>query len=73
MLERKIRRYKLMDAHRELVRHGRFLEAKLVLKLLRQDRVHLGFGDSDWGVEKLCENVGCHISYSRRYTATAYL
>lgn len=73
MLERKIRRYKLMDAHRGLVRQGRFLEAKLVLKLLRQGRVNLGFGDSDWGVEKLCENVGCHISYSRRYTATAYL
>lgn len=36
MLEKKIRRYKLMDAHRELVRTGKLYEAYLVLKLLRK-------------------------------------
>ncbi len=74
MLEKKIRRYKLIDTHRELVRQGKLSEARTVLKLLREGRVHLGLGDSDWTVEKLCEGVGCHISYNRRsYTATAYI
>lgn len=37
MLERKIRRYKLMDAHRKLVREGKLLEGRLVLYLLREE------------------------------------
>ncbi len=74
MLEKKIRKYKLMDAHRELVKHGKLLEARQALKLLRNGKIALGLGDTDWEVEKLCEDVGCHISYSGRYyTATAYL
>lgn len=32
MLEKKIRRYKLMDAHRELVRKGLYRQAQLELK-----------------------------------------
>ncbi|GFI23412.1 hypothetical protein IMSAGC011_02200 [Lachnospiraceae bacterium] len=35
MLEKKIRKYKLMDTHRELVRQGKLLEARLLLKFLR--------------------------------------
>ncbi len=73
MLEKKIRKYKLMDTHRELVRQGKLLEARLLLKFLRNGKITLGLGDVDWAVEKLCEDIGCHISYSRRYTATAYI
>ena len=55
MLERKIRRYKLMDAHRKLVREGKLLEGRLVLYLLREGRISLGLGDEAWNVERLCE------------------
>lgn len=74
MLEKKIRRYKLMDAHRELVKQGKLLEARQLLKLLRNGKISLGLGDVDCAVEKLCEDAGCHISYSgRHYTATAFI
>lgn len=33
MLEKKIRRYKLMDAHRKLVKEGKLMEAREVLYL----------------------------------------
>lgn len=70
MLEKKIRRYKLMDAHRELVRTGKLYEAYLVLKLLRKGKLKLYLGDADWNVEKLCEDLGCKFGYnSRGYTA----
>lgn len=55
MLEKKIRRYKLMDAHRE---------AQLVLRLLREGKVTLWLDDDSWAVESLCEGLGCRIWYS---------
>lgn len=74
MLEKKIRKYKLMDTHREWVRQGKLLEARQLLKLLKNGKISLGTGDADWAVEKLCEDAGCHISYSsRHYTATAFI
>lgn len=65
MLEKKIRRYKLMDAHRKLVREGKLLEGRLVLYLLREGRISLGLGDEAWNVERLCEELGCRIRYTR--------
>lgn len=61
MLEKKIRRYKLMDAHRKLVREGKLLEAREVLRLLRKGSIKLYLGDVDWTVESLCEELGCKI------------
>lgn len=74
MLEKKIRKYKLMDVHRELVKQGKLLEARRVLTLLRNGKISLGLDDTDWAVERLCGDAGCHISYSGRYyTATAFI
>ena len=74
MLEKKIRRYKLMDVHRDLVRFGKLYEAWLVLRLLREEKLKLYLGDADWNVEKLCEDLGCRFGYSRNgYTAMVYL
>lgn len=74
MLEKKIRRYKAMDAHREMVRSGQLGAARLLLKLLRTGKVHLGLDDDSWMVESTCEKLGCHIYYDRRgYSATAHL
>ena len=65
MLEKKIRRYKLMDAHRELIRGGAYRQAQLVLRLLRDGKVTLWLDDDSYAVEMLCEGLGCHIWYSR--------
>ncbi len=74
LLEKKIRRYKVMNAHRNLVRQGKFLEAKEVLRLLRNGRVVLGLDDVSWEVERICEELGCRINYSHRwYTAIVVL
>ena len=67
MLEKKIRRYKLMDEHRRLVREGKFREANTVLYLLRKGSVKLGLGDESYTVESLCEELGCRIRYSINY------
>lgn len=74
MLEKKILRYKLMGAHRNLVREGKLLEAKELLRLLRKGRVKLGLDDVSWEVERICEDLGCRITYSSRgYTAEVRL
>lgn len=74
MLEKKIKRYQLMDTHRKLVREGKLLEARVVLQLLRTGRVKLGLDDTSWNVENLCESLGCRINYnSRGYTAEVRL
>lgn len=65
MLEKKIRRYKIMDAHRKLVREGKLLEARDILYLLRKGRIALGLGDEAWNVERICEELGCRIRYTR--------
>ena len=65
MLDKKILRYKLMDAHRKLVREGKLLEARAVLQLLRKGKITLGLGDEAWNVERLCEELGCRIRYTR--------
>lgn len=74
MLEKRIRRYRLMDAHKSLVREGKYSEAKEVLTLLRRGRVKLGLSDPDWNVERLCEDMGFPIGYSTNgSTATVYM
>lgn len=74
MLEQKIRRYKLMDAHRELIRKGEYREARLVLWLLRDGKVTLWLDDVSYAVESLCERMGCRIWYDRRgYKAVAHV
>lgn len=74
MLEKNIRRYKLMDTHRKLVRAGKYLEARLMLELLRNGRVILGLSDVEWNVGALCDRLGCPSRYSGSgYTAEVRL
>lgn len=73
MLEKKIRRYKAMELHRE-IENGQLGAAKLLLRLLRNGRVYLRLDNDSWIVEKPCEELGCYIYYDRRgYSATAHL
>lgn len=70
MLQRKILRYKVMDVHRALVKEGKLLEARELLRLLRKGYIKLGLDDVSWNVESLCEKLECKILYnSRGYTA----
>lgn len=74
MLKKKIRKYKMMEKHQEMVRNSQFGAARLLLKLLREERVRLGLDDDSWLVEKTCEELGCYIYYDRRgCSATAHL
>lgn len=74
MLAKKILRYKVMDAHRDMVKRGKLLEARELLRLLRKGRISLGLDDVSWEVERVCEELGCRINYSSRgYTAEVRL
>lgn len=73
-LEKKIRRYKLMDAHRDLTRRSQYGQAWLILTLLRKGSVRLGLDDDSCAVEMICEKLGCRINYGHRYySATAII
>lgn len=64
MLEKKIRRYKIMDLHRELTRKGQYGAARKVLTLLAEGKVTLWLDDDSYTVESACEKFGCHIWYA---------
>lgn len=66
MLEKKIRRYKIMEAHTELIRKGLYRQAQLVLRALREGKVTLWLDDDSWAVESLLEGLGCHVWYDSR-------
>lgn len=73
-LKRKMRRYKLMEEHMELVRKGQYGAARVLMELLKYGRVTLWLDDSSWTVELICERVGCRIWYDRRgYRAVAHI
>lgn len=65
-LDLKLKRYKLIEEHRSLVRSGRFLEAKRVLYFLRTGFIRLAFDDVSWGVEQVLDGCGFHISINPR-------
>jgi hypothetical protein len=67
MLDKKIRRYKLMDIHREFVRSGKLFEAREILWLLRKGRTTLGLSDEAYEVERVCEDLGCNMRYGRNF------
>lgn len=66
MLENKIRRYKIMGAHRALIRKGLYRQAQLVMKSLADGKVTLWLDDDSWAVESLLEGMGCRIWYDGR-------
>lgn len=73
-LKKKIRRYMLMEKHREMVHSGKFGAARILLKMLREGKVTLRLDDDSYIVEIECEKAGCHIWYDRRgYKAVAHL
>ena len=64
-LKRKMRRYKLMEKHMELVRKGQYGAARVLMKLLKDNRVTLWLDDDSWTVELICEKAGCRIWYEK--------
>lgn len=67
-MAKKIRRYKIIEKHMELIKEGKFLQARTLLKLLAVGRISVSIGnDEGYEMELWCEKIGCHISYSRDY------
>ncbi len=64
-LKLKLLRANVMTAYSQLVRNGEFWLARTLLRLLSNERVNLGLGDSDFKVECILEKLGCGIRYSR--------
>ena len=71
-VELKIIRYNIMNMHREYVRAGMYKEARLLLILLRRERLSLGLGDEANTVEHLLENMGLKPTYSRNYNVCRF-
>ena len=71
MLQKNIRRYKIIEKHIELVRNGQYIVARNLFWLLREGYVELWLGDADYETECFLESIGCPVSYGRNgYTAT---
>lgn len=74
MLVKKLRRYKIMEAHMDLIRKGLYRQAQLVLRALREGKITLWLDDDSWAVENLLEGLGCRIWYDGRgYRAVAHI
>lgn len=73
-LEKKIRRYKLIEVHQNLVREGKLFMARKLLHFLQNGSIVLGLSDDDYEVERILEKVGCRSTYGRNFrSSTVYL
>lgn len=71
MLKRNLRKYKIIEKHIELVRQGKYEEAKNLLHLLRKGQIKLGLGNVDFNTECFLEDINCPVIYRRGgYIAT---
>lgn len=71
MLQKNIRRYKIIEKHIEWVKNGKYIAARNLLRLLRKGYIKLGLGDTDWETEMFLESIDCPVFYGRSgYTAT---
>lgn len=72
--KKKMLKFRLMEFHKELIKKGKYMEAKKVLILLIKEKIPLGLNDSDYYLEECFQEIGCRISYSTRYyVAYVYL
>ena len=64
----------LMMEHKELVRTGKFQEARKLLDFLISKRIMLGFSDTDYYIENLLDTLELPNSISSRsWSRTFYL
>lgn len=71
MLQKNIRKYKVIEKHIELTKTGNYAAARNLLWLLRNGYVKIGLGDTDWETESFLESIDCPVFYGRSgYTAT---
>lgn len=71
-VEKNIIRYQLISKHRELVKIGEYLTARVLLSFLRRNRITLGLGDADNAVERILEGVGLRPSYGRNFNTASF-
>lgn len=72
--KKKMLKFRLMEFHKELIKKGKYMEAKKVLVLLIKEKLPLRLNDSDYYLEECFQKIGCRISCSTRYyVAYVYL
>ena len=65
-MKNKLLRYRVIEKHVELVRHGQFKEAWCILDFLRRGYTTLGLSDVSCRVESILEKLGCYVWSERR-------
>lgn len=55
----------LIHEHKNLVKQGEYLAARILLRLLREGRISLGLSDDDWLVEKIADKYSLNRQYTR--------
>ena len=71
-LEKNCIKYQLIVKHRELVKRGDLITARVLLSFLRRNRITLGLGDADNAVERILENAGLRPSYGRNFNTASF-
>ena len=70
--ERWHRRQIVKEFYPLFCKEGRFCEARLLLKLLRNGTITLGLDDESSSIEHLLENIGFKAFYGRNYNTARY-
>lgn len=72
-LKYKMLKYSVMWLHHSLVQNGKYVEARVVLQLLRRKQVTLILTDTNFEVARLLDELGCRTFYPRHIIALVYL
>ena len=58
----------LKAVHKVLVRNGEYDTAHGILRLMRRGQISLGLGDTSFKIERVLEELGFDMKYSRNYS-----
>lgn len=71
MVNKNIRKYKIIEKHIEWTKSGNYAAARNLLWLLRKGYVKLGLDNTDYETECFLESIDSPVFYGRNgYTAT---
>lgn len=57
--KKKMLKFRLMEFHKEIIKKGKYMEAKKILVLLIKEKLPLGLNDSDYYLEEYFQEIGC--------------
>lgn len=71
-LQKNCIRYQIIVKHKELVKHGDYLTANVLLELLRRKHIAVGLNDVGHTIETFLGDIGLRATYSRNYTIACF-